>query len=155
MFLLEAPEENLFSCLSWLLEVAAFWAHGLQLRCITPTSVLLPHLLFLPLPCKAPYDDIGSTWIISPSQNPSSHLQWPFCHVRYHIHGFWGLGGGHLKAVVLPPTERECGGCKTSADGTSLAVQWLRLPVLMPWEQIQSSVREARSHMPSGQKTKT
>ena len=38
---------------------------------------------------------------------------------------------------------------------TSLAVQWLRLRLPMQGVQVQSLVKELRSHMPLGQKTKT
>ena len=39
--------------------------------------------------------------------------------------------------------------------GTSLAVQWLRLPLPMQGVWVWSLVGELRSHMPHGQKTKT
>ena len=38
--------------------------------------------------------------------------------------------------------------------GTSLVVQWLRFCLPMQGLQVQSLVRELRSHMPCGQKTK-
>ena len=38
---------------------------------------------------------------------------------------------------------------------TSLIVQWLKLPIQMQGLQVQSLVRELRSHMPCGQKTNT
>lgn len=52
---------------------------------------------------------MGATQIIQdhlPSQGPSSHLQGPFCHVG-NIPTFWGLGHGHLGAMILPPTRSK------------------------------------------------
>ena len=44
---------------------------------------------------------------------------------------------------------------KNEQCGTSLAVQWLRLRLPMQGVWVRSLVRELRSHMPCGQKTKT
>ena len=45
-------------------------------------------------------------------------------------------------------TSKECG-------GTSLVVQWLRLCLPMQGVQVRTLIRELRSHMPCGQKSKT
>ena len=44
---------------------------------------------------------------------------------------------------------------KFSCPGTSLAVQWLRLHLPMQRVWVRSLIRELRSHMLRGQKTKT
>ena len=44
------------------------------------------------------------TQAISPSQNPHPiPVQSPFCHMRWHIHGFRGSGHGHLWGIICPP----------------------------------------------------
>ena len=45
--------------------------------------------------------------------------------------------------------------CQELVPGTFLAVQWLRLHLPMQEVPVRSLVRELRSHMPHGQKTKT
>ena len=47
--------------------------------------------------------------IITPFQDPQSHLQIPFYHGRYYIHKLQQLGCGHLwGAIALPITIFVC-----------------------------------------------
>lgn len=83
------------------------WPSTESLVCITATSasiLVLSWLLFmrtlwlycaqLDNPESSPYLRSLTYW----------YLQNPFCHVRQHVHRFWGLGHGSLCGVIILST---------------------------------------------------
>ena len=59
----------------------------------------------------------------------------------------------HSQDSAMDPVSLFC--LLTAQQRTSLAVQWLRLPLPMQRVQVRSLVGEPRSHMPHDQNTKT
>lgn len=107
-FHLEVVGENPFPPSSRFWRLLAFlgsWPHPSNfcshLHISLTLSLLTPSY-------KDSCDPIGPTWIIQDNLCTSgsltlSHLRNPFCHVKCHIHWFWGLEHGHLSGGAIQP----------------------------------------------------